>query len=191
MIKETDEEIRRRQKEAATWQAKIEAKQAESTDAEDPKQAKIRSDIEKLEVVLAKMVRELPIKQELVKQREDELIPAEKEVDSMTQQRDRQAALESQARSKLNSLQSQTTDRTSAFGRGLQKVWSEMDKVTWRHRPIGPIGMHVQLVDLAYREIISSSLGQILCGFIVLDKQDKAHMMRILRYCVESKYVTS
>lgn len=154
----------------------------------DPVQQRLREKIEGLETLLDRLERTFPLKESEARQREEQLAAAEKEVSKMEQEKSNHDGSFIKEKDLLQNLRTQTTNRLAAFGRGLRTVYSEMDRATWHHsKPIGPLGMRVQLLDLDYRDAVQSHLGAILCGFAARDKRDADTMQGILRKCVDNK----
>lgn len=91
---------------------------------------------------------------------------------------------EIESKDAVDNLKSQAKNRLLAFGANMPMVMQEIDKARWVHsRPLGPLGMHVKLKDLKYRDAFHSVLGSTLCQFAVRCEQDRRTMLDILKRC--------
>jgi hypothetical protein len=167
---------------------KIAAKEAENT-VEDP-QAPLRKDVERLEVLHAKLDRELPMKEEAIKAKEEEKSLAEGEVERLQGEKGRKEKEVSEAQQILSNLKSQSTNRVAAFGTNIEWVLREIDKAKWHgDKPVGPIGLHVSLKHAKYKQAVLSWLGYHLCGFMVSDGRDRQTMLAIMQRAQNLQYV--
>lgn len=81
----------------------------------------------------------------------------------------------------LERMQRQTENRLSVFGNNIEVVMRAIDRAKWHVRPVGPLGMFVELQDMNYRDVLHSYLGAQLCTWAVQDQRDRAQLMAILR----------
>jgi chromosome segregation ATPase len=162
--------------------------EAAQTETQDPRQASLRQDIEKHEVLLTKLTRELPNREATAKKKEEERDHIVQEIGDLEQQRDAQEAEASRAKNTIRNLETQVSNRLSAFGTNIEAVLQEIDAARWRHsKPLGPLGRYVHLNDFQYKDVVSSHLGLLLCGFAVRCKEDRVQMMSILHRCSKQK----
>ena len=87
---------------------------------------------------------------------------------------------------KMTGLRRQAGNRLAAFGTGLDQALRAIRSGKWgpdgRGRPpIGPMGMHVNLVDPLYTDVMSAVLGGCLCSFVVFQKGDAGKLMSLLQ----------
>lgn len=171
-------------KEITNLDKRIADKQKAQKADEDPEQSRLRKRHLDLETQLRKLTRDIPFKEDLIRD-----ITAEHE-----QVSDRLAHVDAELggisgqinvlQGTLRNLQGQSTDRLSAFGHDLHRVLEEIRRAKWVHsQPIGPLGLHVQLEDMRYKDALHSLLGQNLCTFAVRHPADKATMLKILKDC--------
>ena len=82
---------------------------------------------------------------------------------------------------RLTELREQNTERP-AQRPNVQKLLHLISQDgLYRHKPIGPIGGHVQLNEPAWSSILEKSLGATLDGFIVTCKQDQDRLSAAMR----------
>lgn len=76
-------------------------------------------------------------------------------------------------------------NRITAFGGpDMPRVMAAIEREThWRSKPIGPLGLHIQLNDLMWAPLIESVLADPLNAFVVTNHDDRARLARILRSC--------
>ncbi|KAJ2759437.1 Structural maintenance of chromosomes protein 6, partial [Coemansia nantahalensis] len=88
------------------------------------------------------------------------------------------------ASASLGELMRQTSDRFSAFGRGVREALEAAGRETWRGMaPVGPIGMHIRLRDPRWSRIIETTLDKVLNAFLVGSHADRAKLDAIFRRC--------
>lgn len=85
----------------------------------------------------------------------------------------------------LERMQRQTDNRLSVFGSNIETVMRAIDRAQWHVRPVGPLGMFVELQDMYYRDVLHSYLGAQLCTWAVQDQRDRAQLMSILKRAAE------
>jgi hypothetical protein len=82
----------------------------------------------------------------------------------------------------VSNLEAQRGDRLQAFGRGIKLIMDDINRTRWEHsKPIGPLGMHVKLLDMTYKDAMHSLMGGLLCGFAVRTARDRQTLMEIFR----------
>ncbi|KAJ3246961.1 Structural maintenance of chromosomes protein 6 [Chytriomyces hyalinus] len=77
-------------------------------------------------------------------------------------------------------------DRLSAYGPSMQKVLNEINAVEQRggwkdHKPIGPLGLFINLRNPEFKRPIEAVLGQLLKSFVVASSEDRIRLNGILR----------
>ena len=169
--------------------AKLAAKESALDAAEDENQARLRKAIEEHEALVRRLQRDLPIKTQKVNDREAERDTAERELHETRAQFSYHNENVQKLQNTIKNLEGQAANRNSAFGHRLELVFNEIDRATWVHsKPLGPLGMYVQLEDHRYKDIVSTLLGSLLCSFAVRHARDKQTLMNILRQCVQRGY---
>ncbi|KAJ2089482.1 Structural maintenance of chromosomes protein 6 [Coemansia sp. RSA 986] len=91
---------------------------------------------------------------------------------------------ENKARSNLENLKSQTSNRLSAFGNGVPEALTIIEKTRWHSaRPVGPLGMYVKLRKKEWSDIIETTLDKSLNAFLVTSHADRTTLDSIFRRC--------
>lgn len=160
------------------------ANQISAVSQVDPAVAKIKSVIEEHEGLVSKLRQKRPRSEQEVQEAE-KAFEAAQQVEEQAHGEALQASkAESSSREAVENLRLQATNRLAAFGSNVSSVMQEIDRARWAHsRPIGPLGMHVKLKDLKYRDAFHSVFGSTLCQFAVRCEQDRKTMMEILKRC--------
>lgn len=85
----------------------------------------------------------------------------------------------------LDKVKSAAMDKLQLFGDNLPKVMEEINKKRrqFREMPIGPIGMHVELVDMKWSMPMDAIIGSHLRSFITHHHEDRLILDSILRAC--------
>jgi len=187
VIDDFNESIERYKRDIESLNKTIEDEEAGRTE-EDPAQVAKRKKIAELEVLVKKLEREVPIREEAVVAREQALEKLRGEEGALQAQYNEHHKEVENKRQLLGNLEHQAKNRMATFGTGLDHVFKEFDRAKWVHsRPLGPLGAHVQLEDPKYQETMSSLLGQLMCCFAVRCSQDKATLMDILKRCAATR----
>ncbi|KAJ2679177.1 Structural maintenance of chromosomes protein 6 [Coemansia spiralis] len=91
---------------------------------------------------------------------------------------------ESEARSNLENLQNQVSNRLNAFGKGVTEALAMIEKKQWRSmRPVGPLGKYVKLRNPEWSRIIETTLDKSLNAFLVASHADRITLDEIFRKC--------
>ena len=163
-------------------QQAIEAKEQANNAAEDPRQVEIRKSIESHEQLHLKLKRDEPLKEMKVQEKEKEFQRAESEEESIEQTYSDAVQKVNFSNNTLRNLERQTTNRLSAFGTNLEGVLDDINRTKWVHsKPIGPLGMHVQLENDKYKRAITAYLGPMMCSFAARCKADQTTLIGILK----------
>lgn len=117
--------------------------------------------------------------QELTRKRE----AAEEAVSEIEAQQSELLSQLQSARQGLINMERASSDRLNKFGENVHLVMNEINKANWRNKPVGPMGLHVQLDDQAYRQAFESMLGSMLCTWVVTCDADKETLRNILSAC--------
>lgn len=85
----------------------------------------------------------------------------------------------------LDKVKSAAKDKLQLFGDNLPKVMEEINKKRreFRQMPIGPIGMHVELMDMKWSMPMDAIIGSHLRSFITHHHEDRLILDSILRSC--------
>ncbi|KAJ2706776.1 Structural maintenance of chromosomes protein 6, partial [Coemansia spiralis] len=97
---------------------------------------------------------------------------------------ERARSLVEKASAGLGELMRQTSDRFSAFGRGVREALDAVGREAWPGMvPIGPVGMHIRLRDPRWSRIIETTLDKVLNAFLVASHADRTRLDAIFRRC--------
>ncbi|WVR06445.1 hypothetical protein IAU60_003476 [Kwoniella sp. DSM 27419] len=163
-------------------QKKIEARIKKNANGDGNEQERLMQDRDKLQAMLDKFRKEKPRKQQQHTAKTTEKRDAQRVVEDIKNQMEQEQSTGRRIQDKINNLQRQSVNRLSAFGAGLDQVMRDIQKAQWKHSPpLGPLGMHVKLQDMDYRDVIQSILGNVLCSFAVRDPQDREQLNQILQ----------
>ncbi|WVQ83948.1 hypothetical protein IAT38_006092 [Cryptococcus sp. DSM 104549] len=114
------------------------------------------------------------------KQREREA--ADEECDKLRGDLDDLDSKAMQIENTIRNLEGQSTDRIKAFGTNIGPLMQEIARTQWRHStPIGPLGMHVKLTDMSYRDTVQAMIGSMLCGFMVGCAEDRVKLFNMMK----------
>ncbi|WRT67894.1 uncharacterized protein IL334_004868 [Kwoniella shivajii] len=170
-------------------QGKIDAKLRMNVDTQKSEHAKAVGDRTKYEELIAKLRKEKPRRQQQYVEKSADLKAAKRDVQEVQYRIDQQNSTARGIQDKINNLETQSVNRLSAFGQGLDNVMRDIQRTKWRHSPpLGPLGMFVKLDDMGYRDIIQTILGQTLCSFAVQDNHDRSTLIQILQRHLRSGY---
>ncbi|KAJ2550115.1 Structural maintenance of chromosomes protein 6 [Coemansia sp. RSA 1933] len=114
-----------------------------------------------------------------MQQREYETLVSEHRETKSAKDREvhRLKADEREARTNVESLKSQTSNRLSAFGKGVPEALALIEKKRWQStRPIGPLGMYVKLRKKEWSDIIETTLDKTLNAFLVTSHADRTQL---------------
>ncbi|CZT42464.1 related to DNA repair protein rad18 [Rhynchosporium secalis] len=86
------------------------------------------------------------------------------------------------AKSRLSSLNLDRGDRMAGFDKNMPNLLKAVQSDRgFREKPVGPMGLHMQLLQPKWSNIIESTLGNALNGFIVNSKPDQMKLRDLLK----------
>ncbi|BEJ01991.1 hypothetical protein CcaverHIS631_0606730 [Cutaneotrichosporon cavernicola] len=183
-VTECKGEIQAREEEISAMEDKLAAARREEEGEANPEQVRLQKQLEAAEAQKSGLVRMLPQNERAVataKAAVDETQNALKEAEREYNEAERSVNEVSRS---LENLQARRTDRLAPYGRNLRSVMQAIESTQWKHsKPIGPIGLHVKLMDPVYRHCFSNMLGSSLCSFVVRDPADQNTLQRIFEQC--------
>lgn len=84
----------------------------------------------------------------------------------------------------LGQLHHQKKNAMSAFGTNLPQVLDQISHETWSDTsPIGPLGMHVELLDHRWADLMRRTIGSLMFAWAVGHSRDRVKLCRILEQC--------
>ncbi|WVF68702.1 hypothetical protein IAT40_003474 [Kwoniella sp. CBS 6097] len=170
-------------------QAKIDAKLSVNADAQREEVAKLSSDRTRFEEMLNKLKKEKPKLEQQHVAKTTERKNALQEVEEIRRKMADEQGTAKRIQDQISNLEKQSVNRLSAFGGGLDHVMRDIQRTQWVHSPpIGPLGMHVRLEDMSYRDLLHAVLGVNLCSFAVRHPRDRQTLTNILNKHLRSGY---
>ncbi|KZV82440.1 P-loop containing nucleoside triphosphate hydrolase protein [Exidia glandulosa HHB12029] len=162
--------------------------------------ARIAKENDKLEGATQKVMEDfqtrLSQKGEDIKRLEEGVERAKRAVDTLEAKREQamaagKTATEEKARAQdeiqrlrqaIRNAEQQQKDALAAFGPNTASILEDIKKTQWHgsRAPIGPLGMHVELVDPTFGTAIRNLLGRVLFGYAVADVRDMQRLKQIL-----------
>ena len=184
-IRSSQKQITTKRKEIEKVESQIAQKQAELNQAETEEQRKAREGLESTRELLKRLQDEVPRKERRLDELKIQLDTMGREVDDFGVKANA-ASQEIKGRDeRIAGLRRQAGNRLAAFGTGLDPALKAIRTAKWgpngqgRH-PIGPMGMHVNLLDPMYTDVMSAIMGGVLCSFVVFQQGDASRLMKIL-----------
>jgi chromosome segregation ATPase len=137
-----------------------------------------------METALRKFQQEVPLRERQVNDLDKELYKAQDAVADIDHQLGGVNSQIMSVQDQLSTIQRQSSNRLSAYGDGVNLVLDEIAKARWqRGKPVGPMGLFVQLEDRTYRAACESLLGSMMCTWVVQCDTDRETLRRILADC--------
>lgn len=154
------------------------------------KQQEVRENLKKLQNMRNNMQRDLPAKNRLIAEKQEDIDRATTDKERLERRRDEVRTELENARSRLANLKAQQTNPLAAYGTGMEILMREIGRARWREKPLGPLGQYIRLKDLRYKDLFQSMLGGLMCGFAVRYREDKDQLMGILQRCLKQSVHT-
>ena len=174
-------------REAKAYDEQI-ANQTNAASQVDPAIAKLKHDIDTHQTLASNLRRSRPKAEQDVAEAEKTFEVADQAEVQAKDEAMRASRAETESKEAVDNLRQQATNRLAAFGSNMALVMQEINRARWVHsKPLGPLGMHVKLKDLKYRNAFHSVLGTTLCQFAVRCEQDRRTMMDILSRCARRR----
>lgn len=73
------------------------------------------------------------------------------------------------------------SDSLNGFGPNVPAIVADIDSMTWRQKPIGPIGRHVKLKDEKWSYCLEAFFGAQLNSFVVTNQDDERQLQELLK----------
>lgn len=158
--------------------------QEEASRGTDPAIAKLRKDIDDHLQLISNLRRQKPKTESDLQEAVKALEQAEAKEDTLQNEAMEAQRLASEHSTVIENLKMQAKNRITAFGDRMELVMREVERAPWRHsKPIGPLGMHVKLLDMRYQKAFQRVMGSTLCQFAVRCEEDRRTMTDILQRC--------
>lgn len=99
-------------------------------------------------------------------------------VDEQKRQRNKVAELDTLI-ARLNSTRS---NRIMAFGQSIPQLLQAINNETrWKKKPVGPLGLHLELKDQKWAPVLESVIGTTLDAFSVTNHDDRRLLTELMR----------
>jgi|SRR6267154_3130426 len=84
------------------------------------------------------------------------------------------------AQSMISQGKEKRQNELAPYGRDIKAILGQITKMTWHGEPpIGPLGMYVQLKDMAWADLMRIQLGGLMSAFAVTDARDRPQLKRL------------
>lgn len=90
-------------------------------------------------------------------------------------------SLENMALSTHGNLIFESNFSINHYGRNLDNVIKDIKMFSWEHKPIGPIGCYVSILNIKWKRVLEEILGLSLGSFIVSCSEDRQTLTKILQ----------
>ncbi|KAG1822914.1 P-loop containing nucleoside triphosphate hydrolase protein [Suillus subaureus] len=85
------------------------------------------------------------------------------------------------AQSMISQCKEKGQNALAPYGRDIKGVLDQIAKMRWHGDvPVGPLGMHVKLKDMAWADLMRIQLGGLMSAFAVTDARDRPQLKRLL-----------
>jgi chromosome segregation ATPase len=82
----------------------------------------------------------------------------------------------------LHQLAEQQQDSLKVYGSSMPNILRDIARETrWKHRPIGPLGLHIKLLQPEWAKTLEAVIGKLLCAFAVQTHSDRQLLTAIAR----------
>ena len=103
------------------------------------------------------------------------------EGDAMKRELDQLRAELDQTTAHARQLEAHKKDKLSKFGTNITQVLQDIDRHQWAGvKPLGPLGLYVDLKDKLYADLMRSNLGNQMTAFAISHDQDRGPLKKIL-----------
>ncbi|EEY23590.1 conserved hypothetical protein [Verticillium alfalfae VaMs.102] len=86
------------------------------------------------------------------------------------------------ARGRIQNLQSNNRSPYAAFDPKIPQLLKAIERDDgFERRPVGPVGLHMQLLKPVWSSILETTFGQFLNSFLVVNKQDQRRLVELMR----------
>lgn len=84
------------------------------------------------------------------------------------------------AQSMISQCKEKGQNALAPYGRDIKGVLDQIAKMRWHGEvPVGPLGMHVKLKDMAWADLMRIQLGGLMSAFAVTDARDRPQLKRL------------
>ncbi|KAG0704264.1 P-loop containing nucleoside triphosphate hydrolase protein [Suillus ampliporus] len=85
------------------------------------------------------------------------------------------------AQSMISQCKERRQNALAPYGQDIKGVLDQIGKMKWHgEAPIGPLGLHVKLKDMAWADLMRIQLGSLMSAFAVTDARDRPQLKRLL-----------
>lgn len=181
--KASKDSVESHRREVQVYDEKIHAQQQTAT-GQDPEIAQLRDRINEYTRGLHNLTRQRPKLEQDVQLAEENVASAQEAEEQAKGNWEQAQQAENGRQETIHNLKAQANNRLAAFGQRMDLVMNAIARARWVHsKPIGPLGMHVKLKDMRYRDAFHQVIGSQLCQFAVRCSEDRQTMLDILKDC--------
>ncbi|KAG2155901.1 P-loop containing nucleoside triphosphate hydrolase protein [Suillus bovinus] len=84
------------------------------------------------------------------------------------------------AQSMISQCKEKGQNALAPYGRDIKGVLDQIAKMRWHgDMPVGPLGIHVKLKDMAWAELMRIQLGGLMSAFAITDARDRQQLKRL------------
>ena len=139
-------------------------------------------DLDKYRDLVKRLQDDAPRKEKLLVELRDQLGKIDREMEEISNKRTASNSKNQEIDRRIEGLRRQMGNRLQAFGQNVDQILRAIDRSSWKGaKPIGPLGMAVNLEDSLYANVICSTMGNTLCGFAVTTPDDQRQLLGIMQ----------
>lgn len=150
-----------------------------------------RTEKERIREKIAELEQSKTNEENAIAEEEENKTEYERQSESLQEQKagcqseiDKNYRLVDRAKTNLDALVKQTSNRLAAFGQGVSEALKMIERAQWRDmKPIGPIGSFLKLHDSKWNRIVETALDKQLNSFLVGSHADQVTLDGIFRRC--------
>ena len=163
----------------------IEAKLEESLRDTDTERIEKRKEVERLEQEIQNKNRQFKEFNHQIASKIRETEELEGYIDKARQMQSIEKRIVEDLKKDLDKAKSAVQDKIKSFGENLPEVMLKIQSKIkqFKFKPIGPIGLHVELADMSWSKSMDAIIGSHLRSFITHDHDDRRLLESILKSC--------
>lgn len=84
------------------------------------------------------------------------------------------------AQRKLTDTKRNQSNRWAPYDKEAKRIQGEIDNSDWERKPMGPLGLHVTLIDIKWSQVVESLLDRSLGAYVVTNEGDQKKLRAIM-----------
>ena len=163
----------------------VEAKLEESLRDTDTEKIEKRNEIERLEQEVQSKNRQYKEMQVQMQSKSKEIEELEVQVDKARQAQSAEKKVCDDLKKELEKAKLASQDKIKSYGENLPEAMKEIQSKIrqFKYKPIGPIGMYVELTDMSWSKPMDAIIGSHIRSFITHDHDDRKLLESIFKSC--------